>query len=255
VIALIGFVWLVRDRHRLESRMILSCVAGAIVLLGYSYVVQTGMAQSVGRHGIVPGHHFVYYLRAFEAIAFGLGLRTLVGWLQHRRAGTDGHRSWLDADAAWLVLLMAVAAIVVWRYPSYAARSDFVFERRVAERNFSDPSLRQLYVWLREHTSPQDVVLAPINTGQYVVGVAGRKVVVVDKLFSNPYVDWRGRATDRDVMEKALADGDWNSFLEIASRHKVRYLLRRGELTASPNAQLLSNVWAQGEWVLYRLGS
>ena len=112
-----------------------------------------------------------------------------------------------------------------------------------------------MYEWLRRETSPADVVLAPLNTGQYVVGAAGRKVVAVDKLFSNPYVDWGERARDRDEMDRLFTRGEWTPFLNLAARHRVRYVVRRGELQSGMMPPpFLSVAWKQGEWIVYRVG-
>jgi len=255
LIAAAGWVWLVRRRRELEARVLLVASITALAFLLYSYFVQTDGARALALSGIVPGHHFVYYLRAFEAVAFGLGLYAIAGWVGHglSQAFPGGRRVPVDVVMAALVGAVSIAA--AWTYPGYGARADFWFERQTAERNFADAGLRGMYEWLRRETSAADVVLAPLNTGQYVVGAAGRKVVAVDKLFSNPYVDWGERARDRDEMDRLFTRGEWTPFLNRAARHRVRYVVRRGELpTGMTPPPFLSVAWKQGEWVVYRVG-
>ena len=255
LIAAAGWVWLVRRRRELEARVLLVASITALAFLLYSYLVQTDIARALALSGIVPGHHFVYYLRAFEAVAFGLGLYAIAGWVAHRlsQAFPSGRGARVDVVMAALVGAVSIGA--AWTYPAYAARADFWFERQTAERNFADPGLRGMYEWLRRETSPADVVLAPLNTGQYVVGAAGRKVVAVDKLFSNPYVGWGERARDRDEMDRLFTRGEWTPFLNLAARHRVRYVVRRGELQSGMMPPpFLSVAWRQGEWIVYRVG-
>jgi len=252
LVAAAGFVLLVRRRHELHARLLLAATLTSVALFVQSEVAQSAWATAMGVRSIVPGHHFVYYLRAFEALAFGVGLQGIARWLAAVLPESLGAGR---PRVAMTGLLTVVAATAIWQYPSYARLPDFVYERRVAERNFADADLRAMYDWLRRDTSPGDVVLAPLNTGQYVVGVAGRKVVAVDKLFSNPYVDWGERARDRDELDALFTRGDWTSFLNLAAKYRVRFVVRRGALPQTvERPEFVSEAWRAGEWVVYRVG-
>src|SRR5207248_553217 len=140
------------------------------------------------------------------------------------------------------------AAIV--RYPAFMRRADFK-QRQM----FTDPDLLSMYHWVRESTERDDVFAAPVNIGQSVIGMSGRKVVVVGKFFSNPYVDWATRAEDNLAMDRDLRVADFDRFLTISSKYRVRYVARFGrlpdELRKTP---LLSVAWNRGPWVIYKVG-
>jgi hypothetical protein len=256
LVAAIGWIWIVQRRHELESRLVLGAALTNVALLGYSYLLQTEAAAAAGLIAIVPGHHFLYYLRAFEAIAFAVGLSALADWGGRISTRLLPDR-WVQPEKrilAGLVVLAVVAA--AWRYPAYASRYDFTGGRLIAKEMFADTRLRAMYHWLRENTSRDDVVLAPTNLGQSVIGTAGRKVVVVEKFFSNPYVDWAQRARDHEEMSHALVNGNWTAFQTHAVRYRVRYVAHYGELPpAIVKPSMLSVAWTDGGWVLYRVGT
>ena len=108
LIAAAGWVWLVRRRRELEARVLLVASITALAFLLYSYLVQTDVARALALSGIVPGHHFVYYLRAFEAVAFGLGSTRLPAGSRtacRRPFPADGAPAWM------------------WSWPRSSARS------------------------------------------------------------------------------------------------------------------------------------
>jgi hypothetical protein len=238
----------------LPARLLLTVALTCVAFLIISYLTQTEWSRRARIHGIVPGHHFVYYLRAFEAIAYACGLMALAEWSRSALARWD--RRWHRAGELALPLMTAVAiAAAVLEYPRYAQRFDFVGERIIAQRMFADKALLGMYDWLRQNTSSADVVLASPSLSQSVVATSGRKVVAVDKLFSNPYVDWGARAQDRDAMERSLERGEWTPFLTLAGRYRVGYVARRGRLPETPESSaILSVAWQQDEWVIYRIG-
>jgi hypothetical protein len=242
-LALVGIAWLWRSRHTLPSRLALTWAVVSLACLVISYVAQTALAQRLGFHGVVPGHHFLYYLRAFIAVAFAQGIVCLASW---RRVG--GRR------VAMPIAVAIVIAAAVWHYPAYTNHFDFVGERIIAQRMFADKVLLRMYGWFREHTSPDDVVLASPNLAQSVIGTAGRHVVVVDKLFSNPYVDWAARDRDRKEMDRLLAAHEWTGFLDLAARYRVRYVARPEELSGLEERTPLTMAWHEGVWFVYAVG-
>jgi hypothetical protein len=251
MIALVGYVRLIRQRQTLAARLVLTAVVTCAICLALGYLAQTDWARAVGFHGIVPPHHFVYYLSAFEAIAVSVGVSALAEWI----AAALKSRAPGAADLAMPAFLAATIGFAVWTYPSYIQRFDFVGARIIAQRMFTDHSLLHLYEWLRRNTAPDDVVLAPLNLSQSVIGTSGRKVVAVDKLFSNPYVDWAERARDRDEMERLVNAHEWPKFLNLAARYRVNYVAHHGLLTsAEERLPFLTLVWHENDWAIYQVG-
>lgn len=252
LVTVAGLVQLLRRRHELEARLILSTAATAGAFLMYGYLTQTQWAMSHGLITIVPTHHFWYYLTALTAIVFACGVRAIasgIEWLG-ARAG-----NWQLAHYAMPAVTGLVLVAAIFRYPDLARRFDFTKAPTASRDMFTDRDLSTMYEWLRTSTSRDDVFLAPVNLGQSVIGLAGRKVVVVGKFFSNPYVNWGARAEDNLAMDRYLRLGDFDGFLALASKYRVRYIARLGRLPDELLKQpLLSTAWSSGPWVIYKLG-
>jgi hypothetical protein len=249
LVTIAGFVQLIRHREQLEARLLLSVAATAGAFLMYGYLAQTKWAESHGVITIVPTHHFWYYLTALTAIVFAYGVRTIANAAGSLFARSGSWISRLAPHAAAMVTALVVLAAVV-RYPAFTHRADFR-ERQM----FTDSDLLDMYRWLRQSTQRDDVFAAPVNIGQSVIGMSGRKVVVVGKFFSNPYVDWGARAEDNLAMDRALRLADFDRFLTLSSKYRVRYIARAGRLPDELlKAPLLSVAWSAGPWMIYKVG-
>jgi len=136
----------------------------------------------------------------------------------------------LFQTAAWsrvgkAVFTVVVVAIVAGHYPAFAERDDFVGLRARALDMYATQDAVDLFQWLRTQAEATDVFLAPDNVGLAIVGAAGRKLVVVDPFFSNPYVDWGDRDAARQAMWTALATGRCGHFHEVVERYRVSHVI------------------------------
>src|SRR5581483_9278830 len=160
---------------------------------------------------IVPPFHFFFYLMTILAIAFGIGVRDAVVRV---------------ASARWrpvLVCAMALAAVAAG-VRSYLTREDFTGVRQEATA-MGARYAPDLIGWIRAHTSPHDVFLCADDASMYLVTPAGRKVVAINRYFSNPYVDWTTRDADRARMFHALERADVAGFAAIARSYDVRFVV------------------------------
>ena len=85
--------------------------------------------------------------------------------------------------------------------------------------------MTELYDWALRHTGNEDVFLAAPLLGFYAISSAARKVVVLPRAYSNPYVDYPERKHDADRMYDYLRSGAVESFLALASNYQVRYVV------------------------------
>jgi hypothetical protein len=81
------------------------------------------------------------------------------------------------------------------------------------------------YEWLRKNATPEDVVLCDDIMAMHVVTPANRKVVSTDRSYSNPYLDWQSRATDRQTMFNSIAANNTAQFRALAARYGVNYYI------------------------------
>jgi hypothetical protein len=180
VIACVGVVYLFRSRRTVPARTVLLAAATALGFFAYSYFVQYARGVGLAIPALVPGFHFLFYLRAFEAIAFGIG----VVWLGRLSAHLIGRMmpAWRPSfvqTTASAIVFVALAVAVGSTYNAYRLRSDFIDERANARRVFSASELRAMYQWIVTSTNRSDVFIAPYNVGLNVVATAGRKVVAL----------------------------------------------------------------------------
>ena len=256
VIVTIGLIGLAVRHRRSESRLL---IAGSVLtagLLTYSYATQYAQTSGGRLPALVPGWHFLFYLRAFEAMVFGIGAVTAadgVVALIDRVRGVPATRS--AGPAIRALILVCLAGCAVASYGTYLRRSDFIGERWSAQQMFTAPELVKMYEWIQRSTRYSDVFLAEDNLGLSVVATAGRKVVAVERFFSNPYVDWRRRSHDRDEMMALLSRGDWAGFTTIAFEYRVRYIATNRRVPVDLEQPCcLSKTWSAGEWRIYRVG-
>lgn len=251
-IASVGLIWLAATVRRLESRLMLAAIGVNGVLLAYGYLSQAVACTGLTLPVIVPAHHFLYYLSAFEAICFGVGavaLARVPGALARR---WNRRMSWVDATAMATCVALVIVAVVN-RQAAYAARADFIGERAVALEP-RPPDLAAMYDWIVASTRRSDVFLAPARLGQSVIGTSGRKVVAVQAEFSNPFVDWLKRSADQASMETALEDGRGADFLALARVYDVSWVARSQRLASERQLGCcVTPVWASGAWVIYRV--
>jgi hypothetical protein len=119
---------------------------------------------------------------------------------------------------------LALLALVAVRLPSYASSRDVMEWRSESQRLALEHGRNALYMWILENTSPNDVFLASHDVGLFAVGAAGRKVVALHSVHSNPYVSYEQRTSDRDEMFEDLRAGDLGAFSALASKYRVTYL-------------------------------
>jgi hypothetical protein len=81
------------------------------------------------------------------------------------------------------------------------------------------------YRWMRSALRSDDVVLSTDDRALMVIGPAGAKVVALECLYANPYVDCTRRGRARDEMFSALRRGDARSFEALAEEYSVTHVL------------------------------
>jgi hypothetical protein len=81
----------------------------------------------------------------------------------------------------------------------------------------------------------------------YVVAPAGGKVVALDPVFANPYVDLAERERDQFTMNDRIHENDRTGYCAAAQRYHVRYVItdtKRGEERLVPEGTFLEEVRA-----------
>jgi len=193
---------------RLRSRFVWAWLAGAAALT---------VSTMFGLTPVVPAFHFWLYVTALMAVLIGRTLATV-------------------CRPAPIFVAIALA-LVVWNWRAYTERADLQGGRFLAARRITDHI--GAGVLLRMVSEPDDVVLGTPAAVRLIIGPAGRKTVAPDALFSNPYVDARSRAADRDRMLAALEARDLTVLRELAGRWHVDAVVTTGAGDCAIAAELL----------------
>lgn len=246
IVVAIGLMAILARSKRPYSRRVLGLwLIGAIGFMSFSYVRQSLKRQGIEIPGLVPSHHFLFYLRAAESILLGAGVIAVCGLIGAALSRLFRDRSsWRLAARAYVergLVLIALALLMVWAYPLYLEREDFNDFPRESVLFGQNADLVNAYAWLRANTQPTDVFLTSDRLATYVVGPAGRKIVAGDSFFANPYVDWKSRATDRDAMFGQLMAGKATVW-PLAEKYDVTYVLAGGNLAKGVESGALPGV-------------
>jgi hypothetical protein len=219
-----------RQPKPLGRALVLLWLLSSAGMLGFDY-----LGQWLAKYGVeilrpVPSCHFLFYLKAVEAVLFGRGLMavcsailagvTYMAGLVKRPGGRQRAPGWVNR----VIRGAAVTGIFLVAYPGYGTQADFVDRRR--ESLQTDPCRIAAYSWICSNTRPDNVFLtAGYEMDICVVYPAARKLVATSRPFSNPYLDWQTRDRDSRLMLEHLRGGQYAAFLALASQYGVGYFL------------------------------
>ena len=244
-----------------ERRLLLYWLAIAGALFAYTYVWQLLKVVGVQVPRVVPGHHFLIYLKALEVLLLGRGLvlvskyvLSLARYLApplDRAISANGERA-RRVDRGLLYLVLAATLAAAW--PAYVDREDFNMERFKAKKISPQPGALQAYYWMLKSTEPTDVFLADDHHTLHLISAAGRKVVSTVAYFSNPFCDFKGRHKDRSRLFAAMQGGDVPTFKRLAHKRRLRYVLLDPSQKIHPAfSNVLRMAFDRGGIRIYRL--
>ena len=261
VVPAMGLLAVVLRRRSSERVLVLTWLALAALLFAYTYVWQAFKLVGVQVPRIVPGHHFLIYLKAVEALLFGHGLLLLLRYLpwlaRHLVPSLDRALTSREAAGPWIAratVAIALLGTFAVAYPSYAEREDYTMEPYKARRLALTPPVVKAHSWIMANTKTTDVFLAGDHHTLHLLSASGRKVVATLAYFSNPFVDWKTRHTERHRMFSVLDTGDTAAFLQLARKYSVRYvLLDPGQRPNPAYAELLPVVLDTGALRIHKV--
>src|SRR5262245_47185968 len=154
----------------------LIAVWGVVSIAGFlyaNYLVQR--VHAIALPPLVAAHHFLIYENAWEMVLFGCGVAAAAR-LAAARIGVSPAP----------VLILSLAAILAWSYPSFLGRDDYGIASYSARVQFPSVELRRVGDWIRANTESSDVFLTADAACLSLVAPAGRKCVALYEQFSNP---------------------------------------------------------------------
>ena len=247
-VALGGLVALFRNRNMQAARVALSTwlvVSG--LLLVYGYIRQAWPHARLP--GLVPPFHWLFYLRLVRALLLGYGLSEGV------RATTAFLARWWRVKPA-VALTVTLAVLLMLNQKQYSQRFDFEAARSGSLNTAARPGFAEAISYLRHETPPDAVVLAPPLEAVIMLGAAARQTVFIDRLFSNPYVPLEPRADAARSMFASLEEGQRDTFIGLAAKYHVSYVLL---VDASPESlnqlepSFVKPVFSRGWYTILRV--
>jgi hypothetical protein len=219
LVALVAFGW---PKRPFARAVLTAWLAVSLLGIGYGYARELTKLPP-----LLPSWHFYFYLQALLAALFGVGAAFAAGGFARLLAKLPrlrGVRPSVLERWSFVGALVALLVLVLVRFGDYRKRADIGPNRAEAERFASLPTTA-LYRWILNETRPNDVFLADSGIGFYAVQAAGRKVVALQDLFANPYVDAKRRERDAESMFRDLRKGRVERFLRKGRRYAVRFVI------------------------------
>jgi hypothetical protein len=249
IAALVGLYAVVKrsdepTSERRDARWLLTawlCIA--LLLLGYME-----WASARGSTAMLPVYHFMIYVKACEAILAGVGVVAFLGGFARLvfRRGSDDRLPWVVS----FVCVLLTAGV----FSRYRSSFEFGGMRAFGLGAARHGATHALYRWLLDHTKPHDVVLADVGLVRFAVSPAGRKVVVHEDIFSNPYVDFAQRKAAQEAMLRALSENRPADFFALADAYHVTHVVdRRNVIGDAAKHDILIEQFRAGAIVLYEV--
>jgi hypothetical protein len=188
---------------------------------------------------VVAVHHWYLYFQAAGTCLIGAA----IWWLAR---AVSPHLPRLTRHAAAVGAAAFCVALFLLR-PSDLSMRNRTDQTRIDE---------ETYAWIRAHTTQADVFVTAdsadeLDREMLTVFAAGRRLVALPAIFSNPYVDWRARDDRRQSYLAALSEGSAPAPAnEAEPGGSVYFLLTK---TGPAPARGLEPVHSGTQDVLYRL--
>jgi len=214
--------------------------------------IYSTIVASADRHfnihlpGTVPSFHYFFYLKAVQSVFFGFGFIFLISPLVRWAEGfisikVNSLNDVLKANQLFIILVILCSIIY---FPFYQNRQDFVFfhAQNLAQENEKDKI--EMYQYIVQNIPSDKVILCEEgDPSLFPVMATARKMVSIGITYSNPYLDFERRETDRNNMILFLKTGQPFTAKELFDNYQVSFvLLSNKELGNYKSTSLLKQI-------------
>jgi hypothetical protein len=229
LISIGGIYWFYKYfEDRLIRSIIFSWLLVCICMYAYSTIAPIVAHRfHINLPVTIPSFHYFFYLKALESVFVGFGLYWLlkspVKWLSKRVSRLSPLKN--PDQATHMVFILLILFISVGYYPFYKSRMDFVYLRDGAIQKEKDKDKLEVYYYITGHIPSDKVILCELEQSMLPVMASGRKMVSTVFTFSNPFVDYKERENDRNVMLCYLVTASPFSAKKLFIKYQVSYIL------------------------------
>ncbi|ASU35118.1 hypothetical protein [Mucilaginibacter xinganensis] len=246
LIAIIGGIWFYKKQdNKLIRQIIFSWLIITIFMYVYESVVPTlDRLNIIHLPDTIPAFHYFFYLKSLQSIFFAFGFIYLFQILITSIPALSKLKSSNNLFIAAVLLYGMVY------FPIYINRTDFKESRAESIAKGNEKDKIEIYNFIEKNIPLNNVLLCEHDLSLFPVMPTAIKMVSVETYFSNPYLSYDQRESDRNTMLNYLGSGSPASAVELFNAYKVRIVL----LTNRDYAKLKTPAFASNK-VLFKNGS
>jgi hypothetical protein len=225
IISAIGVVWFYK---RFENPLLRKIVWNWLFICLFMYIYESAVPTidktlNIKLPDTIPAFHYFFYLKALQSIFFGFGfiflLNKLVNWVKglNRKSFTIKYSDNL--------LIVAILLYALAYYPIYSNRADFTELREQAIQKGNEKDKIEVYHFISASVPLNNVLLCEHGLSLFPVMPTGIKMVSVETYFSNPYLSYDQRESDRNDMLSYLTTSAPESALKLFNSYNVSVVL------------------------------
>jgi hypothetical protein len=228
-VSILGAIWFYRRYTDLLIRkIIVSWLVICAVLYMYESVLPTmDKLTHINFPDTIPAFHYFFYLKAVQAIFFGFGFMYLFNLLLRKLQ--EFNKTTFTTIVAENILILTILLYSAVYYPFYSHRNDFSELRQAAIIKGNEKDKIDIYNFIEKNIPLNNVMLCNHGLSLFPVMPTGIKMVSVEVYFSNPYISYDQRESDRNAMLSYLTTSAPASARSLFGRYKVNYVLLQNE--------------------------
>ena len=229
VIAAIGAVWFYR---KFENPLLRRIIWSWLFISAFMYVYESAVPTvdkmyHVSLPDTIPAFHYFFYLKTLQSIFFGFGFIYLFNLVINRMLNV--FNTTFSPTKYVNIFIFCVLAYAVVYYPIYSNRVDFKELRQQALDKQKETEKIEVYNYISKNVPLDNVLLCEHGLSLFPVMPTGIKMVSVEVYFSNPYLSYDKRESDRNKMLSYLTTSAPASAISLFHQYNVSLVLLNNE--------------------------
>lgn len=250
LIAIIGAVWFYREySNKLIRQIITSWLFITVIMYVYESAVPTiDRLYNINLPDTIPAFHYFFYLKTLQSIFFAFGFIFLLTWLIKKISVISKGK--IQPVLSTNLFICVILIYVVAYFPIYYKRTDFSELRAAAIAKGNQKDKVEVYDFITKNVPLTNVLLCEHDLSLFPAMPTAIKMVSVETYFSNPYVSYEQRESDRNQMLAYLSTSAPATAEKLFSNYNVSMVL----LTNKDFAKFKSPAFADNK-VIFRNNS
>ena len=225
LIAITGAIWFYR---KYDNRLVRQIVSSWLIITVFMYMYES-IVPTLDRLNIIhlpdtiPAFHYFFYLKALQSIFFAFGFIFLLQWLFNWVSVISKKK--FNPVLSTNLFIGAVLLYAVVYFPIYSKRTDFAESRAESIVKGNEKDKLDIYYFIEKNVPLNNVLLCEHDLSLFPVMPTAIKMVSVETYFSNPYISYDQRESDRDAMLNYLSTAAPANAAKLFNDYKVSIVL------------------------------